>query len=262
MNLLGKLGALSLERWRRYSYLTAVIAGVLALATRRRYWPRTVREVLARQILFSGIEAVRFVSLIAVAVGISVVVQVQVWLTRFGQRELLGPLLVAVIIREVAPLLTNFVVIGRSGTAIATELANMRVTGEVRVLDAQGLDPFAYLVMPRVLGMAVAVFCLTVICIAVALLTGFLSGVLLGISTAGPGVFFQSVFSAIEPEDIVNLLAKTILPGLLTGAICCTEGLRVRGAVTEVPQATTRGLVRSVTALFMVSALVSVLTYV
>ena len=167
-----------------------------------------------------------------------------------------------VIVRELGPLLVNFVVIGRSGTAIATELGNMKVSGEVRILDAQGLDPFTYLVLPRVLGVAVSVFCLTIIFIVVSFISGYLSGGLLGVNPGRPLFFFRSVFKAVSPSDVFNLLAKTIIPGILTGIICCMEGLSVSTSITEVPQATTRAVVRSVTALFIVSALVSVFTYI
>ncbi len=261
MKLVAGIGKYAVGKWCFIRYLAAVTGTLLAVCFRRGTFRRTVRNVLARQILFTGFEAVRFVSLVAFLIGISVVVQTQVWLARAGQTSLLGPVLVMVIIREIGPLLVNFVVIGRSGTAIATELGNMNVSGEVKILDALGLDPFIYLVVPRVLGVAIAVFCLSVIFIVVSFLSGYLSGLLFGATTGSPAFFFRSVLKAITPSDVFNLLAKTIIPGLLTGVICCTEGLGVRTAITEVPQAATRAVVRSVTALFIVSVLVSVFTY-
>jgi phospholipid/cholesterol/gamma-HCH transport system permease protein len=261
MNRLARIGEAALSKTRQVSYLVSVVWGVLVAAARTASWPRTTRNVLARQILFTGIEATRFVSLLAFMVGISVVVQTQLWLGKVGQSALLGPVLVMVIVREVGPLLVNFVVIGRSGTAMATELGNMRIAGEVHVLDAQGLDPFVYLVMPRVLGAAVSIFCLTVIFIVVSLVSGYLSGLLLGANTGAPGLFAASVFKAVQPADVFNLLAKTLIPGLVTGAICSTEGLSVSTAVTEVPQAATRAVVRSTAALFVVSAVISLVTY-
>ena len=227
-----------------------------------RYWRPTVRDVLARQIYFTGVEAVPFVGTVAVLAGVAIVVQAQVWLNRVGQSALVGPLLVAVVIRELGPLLTGFIVIGRSGTAIASELASMKVNREVEILDSQGLDPFVYLVLPRVLGLMVSVFCLTVIFIAVSFVSGFCCSALLGVSRGAPDVFVRAVFGAITPADVMNLLAKTIVPGLLTGAICCCEGLSVEGAATEVPQATGRAVAKSVGGVFAVSAFVSVLTYV
>ena len=261
MKWMAFLGRQTIVRLGAVAYLVAVAWTVLTAAVRPRHWPRPVRNVLARQILFTGFEATRFVSLIALLVGLSVVLQAQVFLRKFGQSGLLGPILIMVLIREVGPLLTNFVVIGRSGTAMATELASMKVNGEVKLLDAQGLDPFLYLVMPRVLGAAISIFCLTIIFVAVSFLSGFASGLLMGAQTGGPDVFVRSVFGAVTKADILNLLIKSFVPGLLTGVICCTEGLSVRGAVTEIPQAASRALVRSTMALFITSALVSLVTY-
>lgn len=230
-------------------------------ALQPRHWRRPTRNVLARQILFTGVDAIGFVSLIAFMIGISVVVQAQMWTGRFGQSALLGPLLLTVIVRELAPLLTNFVIIGRSGTAVATELGNMKIHGEVRLLDAMGLDPFLYLVLPRTIAIAVSIFCLTVLFSLVALTGGYLVGALTGVTQATPLQFANTVLGALSQADVWNLLIKTLVPGLLTGAICSIEGLSVTDSVTEVPQAATRAVVRSTTALFVLSALVSVATY-
>jgi phospholipid/cholesterol/gamma-HCH transport system permease protein len=215
-----------------------------------------------RQVLFTGYEATRFVSLVACLVGISIVVQTQVFLGMFGQTGFLGPILVMVVVREIGPLLTNFIVLGRSGTAMATEMGNMKAHGEIHVLDAQGIDPFLYLVMPRALSAAVSVFCLTVVFIVVSFASGFITGSLLGVNTMDAWMFTDSVFRAVQKADVFNLIAKTVIPGLLTGTICCTEGLSVGTAITEVPQAATRAVTRSTVALFVTSVLVSVLTYI
>lgn len=261
MKALTKVGALALAKVRSAVAVTAAVWGVIRVALRRDTWPRTSRNVLARQVLFTGFEASRFVSLLAVAVGLSIVVQTQVWLARVGQTEFLGPVLVMVVIREVGPLLVNFVIIGRSGTAIATELGNMKIAGEVYLLDGQGLDPFAYLVVPRAVGAAISIFCLTVVFILVSFVSGYVSGWVLQANPGPIDLFVNSVFRAIRPADAGNLFIKTIIPGLTTGAICCIEGLSVHAAVTEVPQAATRAVVRSTIALFIVSALVSLVTY-
>jgi len=247
--------------WLYASRTASFIWYALLFSVRPRTWRRPVREVLSRQILFTGIEALLFVSFIALLVGISVVAQAQVWLTRFGQKQFLGDVLVLVIVREAAPLLTNFVVIGRSGTAISTELANMKIAGELKVLEAYGIDPFTYLVVPRILGVMLSVFSLTVFFIVFSFSSGYVTGLMLGAQTGQPGIFVRSVFKALGAPGLINVAAKTFIPGLATGAICCLEGLSVKTALTEVPQAGTRALVRSSAALFMTSALVSVLTY-
>jgi phospholipid/cholesterol/gamma-HCH transport system permease protein len=261
MQFLRVMGSGVVAWWSGVRYNVAVAVTVLWVALFPRHWRRTVRNVLARQILFTGFQATRFVSTVALLVGVSVVVQAQFWTSALGQSSLLGPVLVMVIIREVGPLLTNFIVIARSGTAMATELASMRVMGETHVLDAQGVDPFIYLILPRVIGAAISVFCLAVIFIGVSMVGGFLSGLLLGANTGGPWMFLDSVFGALKPADVFNLIAKTTIPGLLMGTICCVEGLKIKGISTEVPQAATRAVVKSIMALFVTSALVSLLTY-
>src|SRR5262249_54458503 len=121
MNFLSRLGEGILQRLRDLLYLLAVLATVAFLAMRPRYWPRTVRNVLARQILFTGVEATTLMASVAIVVGISIVLQAQVWLAKVGQKALLGPLLVVLIVRELAPLLANLVVLIRSASAVAAE---------------------------------------------------------------------------------------------------------------------------------------------
>lgn len=261
MTVISNIGAQTLGGWDSLRHTASVIWGIICLAFKPRYWPGAVRDLLGRQVLFTGIEALSLTSIISILTGISVVTQTQVWLAKFGQSEMLGPILVAVIVREVGPLLVNLIVIARSGTAMATELANMQVRREVYILDAQGIDPMVYLVMPRVLGVAISVFCLTVIFIFLSLVSGYVFGFLLSVSTGDPGLFFTSVIGALTQKDIFNMLAKTLIPGLATGAICCINGLGVQKAVTEVPQAATRSVVRSIFAVLLISAIVSVLTY-
>ncbi|MGQ9661630.1 MAG: ABC transporter permease [Kiritimatiellia bacterium] len=261
MNFVEQIGAALVARTRMLQKLSAVLWCVLTLAVRSRHWSRTVRNVLARQVLFTGVEALGLVFWLALLTGVSVVAQAQIWLQRFGQSGMLGSVLVAVIISEFGPLLVNFVVIGRSGTAIATELASMQVRGEIDVLEALGLDTMAYLAMPRVLGAAISVFSLAILFVAVSLGSGYIFGLLLGGTPGTPANFAANVMQAMSPATVANFLAKTIVPGLLTGAICSLQGLEVEGAVTEVPQAGTRAVVGSMVALAVVSAVTSVLTY-
>lgn len=261
VSLAESVGEKTIATLQRQRHVASVVATVIAVACRASSWSRPTRNVLARQILFTGVDSVRFVSMIALLVGLSVVLQAQVWLSRFGHSALIGPLLVSIIIREVSPLLIHFVVIGRSGTAISSELATMRVAGEIRLLDGLGLDPLVYLVMPRVIGVAVSVFCLTILFIVISLASGYVGGLLVGLNMGAPTVFLDSVFAAIRPTDLLNVLAKTCIPGLLTGTICCIEGMGVGDAMTEVPQAATRGVMRSVAAMLVVLTLVSIITY-
>jgi phospholipid/cholesterol/gamma-HCH transport system permease protein len=258
---LARIGSVVWEQWNDARYLAAVLGTSLLLAVRLRSWRRTVRAVFKRQLHFFGIESVRFILILAVLVGISVVVQLGVWTGKLGQSQKLGPLLVAVVVRELGPLFANFVLIVRGGSAIATELGIMKAGGEVRALEAQGVEPLLFLVMPRVLAMGISAFCLTVIFVLVAFTSGYAFGALAGNGNIDPIVFLNSVFKAMHPFDAIGFLVKCLLPALLTAVICCTEGLSVDGGVTEVPSATKRALARSLAALFLTSVGVSLLSY-
>jgi len=242
--------------------VAGLLWSVASAAVRPRSWPRTSRIVLGRQILFTGVDAAGVIGLVALLAGVAVVTQAQLWLGQLGQSEVVGPLLVAVIVRELGPILVNFVVIARSGTAIATELAGMQVRGETGALNALGVDPFVYLVMPRVAGMALSVLALTVTFVTVAVAGGYLFAAALGMVHASPAKFLGNVFGAVAPRDVAAFVVKGMLPGAVTAAICCIEGLGVSGSVNEVPQAATRAVVRSLGGVLIVSVLTSVLTYV
>jgi phospholipid/cholesterol/gamma-HCH transport system permease protein len=172
MYAIGRLGEMAWTQWDELRYAAAVIGTVLYVCVRPWSWGRTVWNLLARQIFVVGVEPLGFVCGIAVIVGISVVVQLSFWAGEAGQSQLLGPLLVAVVARELGPVLINLIVIVRSGSAMTTELGVLKISGEVRALETRGSDPFLHLVVPRVLGAAVSTFCLTIVFILVTFASG------------------------------------------------------------------------------------------
>lgn len=261
MLILTSIGKGTIDLYRRLRRIASLSAAVVVLALRPASWRSPTRAVLARQIIFTGYDAIGLVCMVALLCGISVVVQAQMWMGRLGQSEKLGPLLVTVIAREVGPLFVSFIVIGRSATAMAAELAGMKVRREIDVIDAQGIDPLIYLVMPRALSMAVCVLGLALIFIVVSLSSGYLCGAFLGTGPGDPLIFSGSVIRGIASHDFYSIAAKTVIPGLLTAVIAANEGLSVEGVTTDIPQAVTRTVVRATLALLVVSVIVSILTY-
>jgi phospholipid/cholesterol/gamma-HCH transport system permease protein len=248
-------------QWNEMRHAAAVIGTVFWCSLQPRCWARSARKAFAMQVLSVGVEPLWFVCALAVFVGISLVVQLSFWVGEAGQSQLLGPLLVAVVARELGPILIILVVIVRSGSAMTTELGVLTINGEVRALESTGGDPFLQLVMPRVLGMAVSTFCLTIVFILAAFASGYAFAAWTGKGSRDLLLFADTVSKAIQPKDVFNVLAKSILPALFASTCCCVGGLGVGGAVTEIPSATQRALTRSVAGLFVISAMVSLLTY-
>jgi len=237
----------------------AAIAGETAIALARsagRLRP-VVRDVLWRQVYFTAVRATPFTLLLALLVALAVAAQSPYSAAAGG--DVLGTVLVATLVRELAPLLTAWIVIARSGTAIAAELATMRIEGEVDALIGMGIDPFEYLVIPRVVGAAVAVASLTVVFLAFSIGTSAVLSPLLG--GPSPRVLLDHVTGALRPTDAVALVAKTIVPGMAIAAIACREGFRASRSTTEVPPAVTAASVRSFTLVFVWNTAVTALLY-
>ena len=120
--MIGGLGETVWAQWDELRHAAAVIGTVLYVCVRPRYWVRTVRGAFVQQVVAIGVDSVGLVCGVAVFVGITVVVQLAFWVEQAGQSQMFGPLLVAVVARELGPVLIGLVVIVRSGSAMATEL--------------------------------------------------------------------------------------------------------------------------------------------
>jgi phospholipid/cholesterol/gamma-HCH transport system permease protein len=182
------------------------------------------------------------VSVIALFIGATIIIQTGI-MAPATTGEMLGKILVAVVVRELAPLATAIVVAGRSGTAIATELGNMKVNSEVLALASLGVDPMRYVVLPRLIGTVVSVLALMVYFSVVAIAGGYWVSLLL-ISPSFDAL--RAGFAeALLPADLALYLIKGVGLGTLVGWVCCHYGLQVQTSPTEVPQKASRAVVYS-----------------
>lgn len=198
-----------------------------------------VKRVLLSQILYTGFQSVGVVSAVALFLGATIIIQIQLLAPGIGG-DVLGQVLVAAVLRELAPLGTAFLVAGRSGTAIATELGGMRVGQEVLALASMGIDPPRYIVLPRILASIVSVLALMAYFIVVAIAGGYFVAWL--ITAPSFDALRGGVERALMPADAILYVAKGFGLGLLIGWICCHFGLSVRVSPTEVPQRASRGV--------------------
>lgn len=230
----------------------------LALLSRRGRMRPAVRGVWRAQVYFTGVQAIPFATLLALLVAMVVVLQAKL-AGAAAEGGPLGRLLVIVVVRELGPLAVATVVIARSCSAIAAELGAMRVSGEVDGLAGMGIDPFEYLIVPRVTGVATAVACLGVLFATVSVLAG--AAITSLASNVSAGGVLDIVGSNLDPVDHLVVFAKTAVPGVLMAAISCEEGLSASRSATAVPPAVSRAVVRSMTAVFVWDGLVSALAY-
>ena len=190
------------------------------------------------------------------------IVQAELWIDAAGLAPSeVAPVLWRSVVREVAPLLACLVVIGRSGIAISAELASMHANGEIEVIDSQGIDPMTYLIMPRVVSVMISVFSLAIIIAVVIMVTGYLIGVTVGAIRVTWNEFYGEIARNFVGGDLVFFVSKTFVAGGFTGVICCLEGVNSRGRLTDVPRVASRAGIRALTAIFAISAILSILFY-
>lgn len=212
-----------------------------------------VRMVLFKQIYFTGLEASGIIVTIALILGTVIITQVVSLVGDNG--SLTGKILVWVVLRELAPLLTAIVVVARSGTAIAAELGAMKINGEIEALEMMGIPSERYLIFPRIAGVTVSVVILTVYFVLTAFIGSFL------VASMGWHIpyeqFIQGILAALGVKEVVVPILKSVLFGLCTSATCCCFGLSVDRSVTEIPQVATKGVMTSLFAVFLMDALVT-----
>jgi phospholipid/cholesterol/gamma-HCH transport system permease protein len=251
----GRAGRVAGWYGNRIRFVGAVVVAAL------RYQP-TARPLLARQLInqlrFTAVQALPFLGLIGGLIGVTVVVQAYA-AALFGMSDLLGRVLVAVVVRELGPILTAIVVIGRSGTAISAELATNGALGETEALEAMGVDPLQYFVIPRIVGGGISVALLTVYFVGIALLSGGALVWMLGQMV--PAVYLESLRLALSTSDVWVMLLKGVVFGLGVVTLCSYEGLTGGRTATDVPQCVTRGVVASLAFVFLVSVVFSVALY-
>ncbi len=205
----------------------------------------------------AGADGVPIVLLINFLVGLIIGLQAAYQLQRFGANIFIADLVGLSMVRELAPLMTAIVVAGRSGAAFAAELGTMRVNQEIDALRTLGIDPYRFLVFPRLIATAAVVPLLTIASMVVGILGGLIIAVQnLGLSTTA---YFIQLESAMGLLDVVGGLFKSVVFAVTITLISCQRGLATRGGAAGVGNATTSAVV---VILFFIVVLDAVFTMV
>ncbi len=224
------------------------------------YELRQVFSVVSSQIYFTGWQALPMISVLALASGGIAILQSSSQLSLLGGSGMLGNILVVVIVRELGPLITALLVIARSGAAVASEIGNMRVNREIEALETMGINPYSYIVFPRIAGGVVSVLCLAFYFNIVSLGGGyFVSRLLHDIPFT---FYFETLSNAFVAEDVPLFFIKNGFSGLMIFALACLHGMSVGMSSHEVPQVTTKAVVHAIVAVTGFNMIVSVIFYI
>ena len=197
-------------------------------------------KILIMQVLFTFVEALGISSLLALGIGAAVNVLGLPLLSSFSQEKLIYPLLITIITRELGPLLTAFIIIARSATAIATEVAGMVVSHEIEAYISVGVDPFEHIAVPRFLGVTVSLFLLNIYFSVFGLVGSFF--VVQILSPVPATDYFNNLLQNLALSDILVSLLKSLVFGMILAIVATVQGFSVERASTEIPQAGLRAV--------------------
>lgn len=197
-------------------------------------------RVFIMQVLFTFVEALGIAVFLALGIGAAVITIGMPVLAGFSQERLVYPLLITIIMREAGPLLTAFIIIARSATAIATELATNVISHEAEAYISIGIDPIEYLAVPRFLAVVVSSLCLTVYFSLAGLAGSFLLTQFFYQLSAQ--VYFENLLSTLHIIDVSFSLIKSITFGMIISVVSICAGFAVERSSTEVPIAGLRAV--------------------
>lgn len=214
---------------------------------------------LLLQFLNIGAQSTLVVALIGLFTGAVLAVQGNYTLSKFGANAYVGSMVALSLIRELGPVLTALMVIGRAGSAITAELGIMKITDQVDALRSMAVDPIRYLMAPRFLAGVICMPLLTAVFTAVGIAGGY--GVAVGLLNLSSGTFLSQMDAAVEALDITSGFIKSLVFGVIFGWVSCYKGYTAGFGASGVNKATTSSVVTASVAVLVIDYfLTSILT--
>ncbi len=239
MRFVRRLGAASLLGLKRVGRMGLFLAKTLFYAST----PPLKSSYLLKQIQFIGFQSTLVIFLTGAFAGMVLGLQGFYTLNRFGSTALLGPMVALTLIREIGPVFSALMVTGRAGSAMTAEIGIMRISEQIDALELMGLNPFRYLVVPKLLAGVIVLPLLTAIFNVVGIFGGYLiAGRLLGV---GEGTYFGEMTNYVDMEDILGGIYKSLSFGVLITWVCCYKGYYSGFGAEGVSKATTQAVVLS-----------------
>ena len=250
------------QRLGRYTVRTVVNLGrfsvfSLQVVSISRHMPRRARRLMD-EFYHIGVLSLPIVGVSGIFVGMMLGLQGYNTLIRFGAAESLGAVVGLSLIRELGPVLTALLVTGRAGSAIAAEISAMVATQQLDGLRMMSIDPLDLVIAPKSLAMIIAMPLLSALFIVLALLGGYIVGVIfLGIDG---GSYVSSLESAITfGDDVLGSLIKALVFGVLVALIATYHGYTAEPHSAGVSRATTSTVVTASVATLIVDYIITAL---
>ncbi|MGC8928645.1 MAG: MlaE family ABC transporter permease [Myxococcota bacterium] len=204
--------------------------------------PLRVRNIV-KELDTIGIQSLFVVLLTGAFTGMVMALQSINVFAKFNAEGLVGSTVAISVARELGPVLTAFMVTGRAGSAMSTELGSMRVTEQIDALYTMGVDAKQYLIVPKMIASIIMLPILTAAFDLISVAGSYLVSVIfMGIDA---GIFIDKIKYLMDPVDVTSGLMKAAIFGYIVSMVCSFNGFYASGGAKGVGEATTRSVVTS-----------------
>jgi phospholipid/cholesterol/gamma-HCH transport system permease protein len=237
LSFVAEIGRSSIQQIADMGRMFVFLLSAFAWALRP---PQRIRLIIFH-VRSIGVESLSVVLLSGIFTGMVMGLQGYYSLRQFNAESFLGSAVALGLLRELGPVLSAFMVTGRTGSAMAAEIGSMKVTEQIDALYSMAINPIQYLVSPRIIAGLISMPLLTAIFDVVGIYGAYLVGVgLLGVSS---GSYFAGMESSVVFRDVWSGLLKSLSFGLIITWVCCYKGFQAPPRATGVGQATTESVV-------------------
>ena len=222
------------------STLQLLVRAAGHVGTLPRQWARFIE-----QCYLIGYTTLPIVAILSFFIGSVLALQAGYSMQNFGAKQFIGSLVGLAMARELGPVMVAILLAGRVGSAIAAELASMKVYQEVDALETMNIPPARILVLPRL----AAVLVMMPVLVIIGDIVGWFGGAIISHVTAFIGINSEAYFSAMRRfmkfKDVMNGIVKAEVFGFFIILVCCNIGLNTRGGPREIGASVTRAVVVS-----------------
>lgn len=221
------------------------------------------------QTFFTAVEIFPILFVVATLFGTITIIEVISMMGKMGFADFVGSMIVVVIIRELGPILTAFLIAGRSGSSLTTYIGSMVINYEVDALATMGVNPIRFLVMPSLIGGCIAMFIMNIFFSASAICAGYLvtkgaviiTGNMMNIQLTW-SYLSTEILNAIEISDFIFIILKPLTFGAIITTNACYQALNIPRDVRQVPKAVSRSVIKSFLYVVVADVILSIFYFV
>jgi phospholipid/cholesterol/gamma-HCH transport system permease protein len=260
LNFIERTGAKAVGWWSASYGVLAFLTEVLSTLARPSTWNRATLDTVIKQIYFTAVQILHIYLIYVLAISWVIITITLSTARNVGLFDTATEMIIRVLVLELLPFLTALLIALRSGSAINTEVALMKVNNELDALSHCRVEPMQFEFLPRIAGGIVSVIGLTVVGSVLTLFLAYFA--IYGLSSAGLSSFSTTIASVFSFQVLLGLNVKCVFFGLAVTTLPMAAGLETPKKLFMVPVSVLRGMMRVFLALVLIEVLSLALKYI